>query len=47
MLCPMCQANDDAERVDMDDGVYVFCCPRCITGVLRTFAAHHPERRSA
>lgn len=43
MLCPMCQASYDAEQLSPEEGVHVFCCPRCSTGVLRVFARHAPD----
>ena len=44
MTCPMCGRESEPDRRDLEDAVYVFCCDQCVTGVLRTFAAHDPDR---
>lgn len=44
MNCPMCGRDAEADRHELEDSVYVFCCEHCVTRVLRTFAAHDPDR---
>lgn len=45
----MCGREAETEQQPLTDGVTVFCCDRCATGVLRTFAFHEdndePARR--
>jgi endogenous inhibitor of DNA gyrase (YacG/DUF329 family) len=38
--CPMCGRETEADEQPLADGVTIFCCERCATGVLRTFAYH-------
>lgn len=40
MICPMCGQDAEPDEQPLADGVTVFCCERCATGVLRTFAFH-------
>lgn len=40
MICPLCGRDAEPDERRLDDGVTVFCCERCATGVLRTFAYH-------
>ncbi len=36
----MCGQDVEPDEQPLADGVTVFCCERCSTGVLRTFAYH-------
>lgn len=52
MLCPLCGREVETDEQPLADGVTVFCCDRCATGVLRTFAFHEdvdgpPSQRAA
>ena len=43
----MCGRKAEPDQHTLEDGdhaVHVFCCEQCVTGVLRTFAAHEPAR---
>lgn len=40
MTCPMCGRETETDLQPLGDGVTIFCCERCATGVLRTFAYH-------
>lgn len=42
----MCGRDAEPDRHELEDSVYVFCCERCVTRVLRTFAAHDPDREN-
>lgn len=43
MQCPMCGRETETDEQPLADGVTVFCCERCATGVLRTFAFHEQD----
>lgn len=47
MHCPMCGREAEADEQPLSDGVTVFCCDRCATGVLRTFAFHEDGETTA
>lgn len=36
----MCGREAEPHEQPLDDGVTIFCCEACATGVLRTFAYH-------
>lgn len=45
--CPMCGRETEADERPLADGVTIFCCDRCATGVLRTFAYHEDHAGDA